>query len=76
MDGCAVEFDGAAIGRMNAGEHFDERGFSRAVLAHQRMDFAPRATSSPASSKRLHAMEGLRDVACAKEGNRHGSVHW
>ena len=45
MDGLPSKFDGSAIRRVYTGEHFDERGFSRAILAHQRMNLARGAKS-------------------------------
>ena len=35
----AFDADLAFIGLVDAGEHFDQGGFARAVLAHQRVDF-------------------------------------
>jgi len=36
----AVDFDGAGVGLMSAGDNLDERGFARAIFAEERMDFA------------------------------------
>ena len=38
-DGLAVDHQAAAVGRIDACEHLDQRGFARAVLADQRVNF-------------------------------------
>src|SRR3954470_15853238 len=40
VDGTAGEFDGAAVGGVNASQRFDESGFAGAIFAHERVDFA------------------------------------
>jgi len=47
---------------MHACEHFDERGFSRAILAHQRVNLAS-AHCEIHALERLHSTERLADSA-------------
>ena len=65
MDGLALEFDDAAIARVDAGEDLDQRGFSRAILAHQRMNLAS-AQRQARFVQRLHALEILGDALGAR----------
>ena len=54
----AVDFNGAAVGLVRAGDDLDERGFARAVFAEQRVNF-PRpqikrhALQAPAPRRRI-----------------------
>ena len=36
----AIEFDAAAVGLINAGEHLDQGRFARAIFAHERVNLA------------------------------------
>ena len=56
-----IEPDGSAIGPIDAAEDLDQRRFSGAVLAAQRMNLAARAAEAD-GVKRLHAWKGLGDV--------------
>ncbi|BDC42070.1 hypothetical protein PTKU15_53670 [Paraburkholderia terrae] len=59
--GFAREADFARVLLVYAREHIDERGFTRAVLAHQRMDFAGEKPEVDAR-QRLHAGKRLADA--------------
>ena len=56
-----VEPDGSAVGPIDAAEDLDQRRFSRAVLAAQRMNLAARAAEADVV-ERLHARKRLGDV--------------
>ena len=57
----SVEPDGSAVGLIDAAEDLDERRFSRAVLAAQRMDLAASASKTDLV-ERPHAWKRLGDV--------------
>ncbi len=59
--------DGAAVGRVNAGEDLDERRFAGAVFAEQRDDLAAPDFHLHVV-QRLRAAEALRDAARLKHG--------
>jgi hypothetical protein len=69
--GLSVEGEGAAGRRVGAAEDFKERGFARAIFAHERVDRAG-ADFKRDVVERLDARELHRDVV---EGEGGGGVH-
>ena len=62
VDGRAGQVNRATVGLVDAAEDLDQGGLAGAVLAHQGVHLA-RAEIEPGPGQRLHAGEGLRDIA-------------
>ncbi len=71
-DALAVQDDAAAVGLVDAGEDLDQRGFTCAVLAHQRVDFAGEEAQA-GIGQRLHARELHVDACHLEDGHR---LYW
>ena len=63
----AADVERAAVGLVGAGDDLDERGFARAVLAEQRVDFA-RLQLERHALQRADGAEGFADVGELEEG--------
>ena len=61
----------ARVRRVQAGEHFHQRGFARAVFAHQRVDLA-RLKRQRNVDQRLDAGERFADTSRLEDRNRGG----
>lgn len=64
--GLLAHVDSAAIGLMNAAQHFHEGGFARAVLAHQGVDLA-RHDREGHTIERPHTGKGFDDSVELKD---------
>ena len=72
FDGLTIEPDLASIALINAGQHFHQRGFASAILAHQGMNFAS-AQLEARIVQRAHAGECLVDAHHFDERSRRAS---
>ena len=67
LDLAAIQLDGAAVGRVEAGDEIEQRGLSRAVRPDQRVDLAG-ADLQARIGDRANAAEGLGDAAHVEHG--------
>ena len=68
-DGLAVDADLAAVGLQDAVDDVHQGGFSRAVLAGERMDFS-RMQIELAATQRADRAKGFGDVGKLQKGRR------